>query len=72
MTTAGRPDLDELLATWAQARRLPDADAERIRQAIVPAVAAPSMTWWSEFNDKISTAISRATSMPVPGLAGVQ
>ena len=41
MTTAGRPDLDELLAGWAQARRLPDADAERIRLAIVPAVAAP-------------------------------
>ena len=72
MTTAGRPDLDELLATWAQARRLPDADAERIRQAIVPAVAAPSMTWWSEFNDKISTAISRATSVPVPALAVLQ
>jgi hypothetical protein len=72
MTTAGRPDLDELLATWAQARRLPDPDAERIRQAIVPSVAAPSMTWWSEFNDKISTAIGRATSMPIPGLAGVQ
>ena len=52
--------------------RLPDADAERIRLAIVPAVAAPSMTWWSEFNDKLSTAISRATSLPVPGLAGVQ
>jgi hypothetical protein len=72
MTTTGRPHLDGLLATWAQARRLPDADAERIRQAIVPAVAAPSMTWWSEFNDKISTAIGRATSMPIPGLAGVQ
>ncbi|HJW35330.1 MAG TPA: hypothetical protein VJ769_01725 [Actinomycetes bacterium] len=72
MTTAGRPDLDELLATWAQARRLPDADAERILLAIVPAVAAPSMTWWSEFNDKISTAIGRATSIPIPGLAGVQ
>jgi hypothetical protein len=24
------------------------------------------MTWWSEFNDKLSTAISRATSVPVP------
>jgi hypothetical protein len=71
MTSAGRPDLDELLATWAQARRLPDADAERIRQAIVPVVAAPSMTWWSEFNDKISTAITRATAMPIPGLAAL-
>jgi hypothetical protein len=68
MTVAGRPDLDELLAGWAQARRLPDADAERIRQAIVPAVAVPSMTWWSEFNDKISTAINRATATPVPAL----
>jgi hypothetical protein len=72
MTSAGRPDLDELLASWAQARRLPGADAERILLAIVPAVAAPSMTWWSEFNDKLSTAISRATALPVPGLAGVQ
>jgi hypothetical protein len=71
MTTAGRPDLDELLVTWARARRLPDADAERIRQAIVPEVAAPSMTWWSEFNDKISTAINRATAVPVPGLAAL-
>jgi hypothetical protein len=71
MTSAGRPDLDELLATWAQARRLPDTDAERIRQAIVPAVAAPSMTWWSEFNDKISTAITRATATPIPGLAAL-
>jgi hypothetical protein len=66
MTRAGRPDLDELLAGWAQARRLPDADAERICQAIVPMVAAPSMTWWSEFNDKLSTVISRATAAPVP------
>jgi hypothetical protein len=71
MTRAGHHDLDGLLATWAQARRLPDADAERIRQAIVPAVAAPSMTWWSEFNDKISTAISRATAVPVPALAAL-
>jgi hypothetical protein len=66
MTSPARPDLDQLLAAWAQVQRLPDADAERIRQAILPAVAAPSMTWWSEFNDKISTAISRATSVPVP------
>ena len=72
MTTAGRPDLDELLATWAQARRLPDADAERILQAIVPPVAAPSMTWWSEFNDKLSTAIARATAAPAPALAVFQ
>ena len=55
-----------------QARRLADADAERIRLAIVPADPAPSVTWWSDFNDKLSTAISRATSLPVPGLAGVQ
>jgi hypothetical protein len=72
MTSPGHSDLDGLLATWAQARRLPDADAERIRQAIVPAVAAPSMTWWSEFNDKLSTAIARATATPVPALAAFQ
>jgi hypothetical protein len=71
MTTPGRHDLDELLAGWAQARRLPDAEAERIRLAIVPAVPAPSMTWWSEFNDKLSTAITRATATPVPALAAL-
>jgi hypothetical protein len=69
MTRSERHDLDALLATWAQARRLPDADAERILQAIVPPVAAPSMTWWSEFNDKLSTAIARATAAPAPALA---
>lgn len=71
MTTAGRPDLDELLATWAQARRLPDADAERIRQAIIPPVPALEGSWWSEFNSKLSTAITRATTTPVPALAAL-
>ena len=69
MTSPRRPELDDLLATWAQARRLSDAEAERIRQAIVPAVAAPSMTWWAEFNDKLSSVITRATAVPVPALA---
>jgi hypothetical protein len=69
MTSHRRSELDDLLATWAQARRLSDAEAERIRQAIVPAVPAPSMTWWAEFNDKISSAITRATAAPVPALA---
>jgi hypothetical protein len=69
MTQPERPDLDQLLATWARARRLPDADAERIRQAILPPVAAPSITWWAEFNDKLSTAIARATATPAPALA---
>jgi hypothetical protein len=72
MTSPARPDLDALLATWARAQRLPDADAERILQAIVPPVAAPSMTWWSEFNDKLSTAIARATATPAPALAVFQ
>ena len=45
MTSPARPDLDQLLAAWAQVQRLPDADAERIRQAILPAVAAPSAAW---------------------------
>jgi len=47
MTSPALHDLDQLLAAWAHARRLPDADAERIRQAIVPAVPALSATWWS-------------------------
>jgi hypothetical protein len=72
MTSPARHDLDQLLAAWASARRLPDAEAERIRQAIVPAVPALEATWWSEFNDKISTAIARATATPVPALAALQ
>jgi hypothetical protein len=72
MTSPARPNLDQLLTAWAEARRLPDADAERIRQAIVPAVPALSATWWSEFNSKISAAITRATATPVPALAALQ
>ena len=72
MTGPALHDLDELLAAWAHARRLPGADAERIRQAIVPAVPALSATWWSEFNSKLSTAITRATEIPVPALAALQ
>jgi hypothetical protein len=62
-------DLDELLAAWAQARRLPEADAERVRQAIVPAAPALQASWWSEFNSKLSTAITRATATPAPALS---
>ena len=72
MTSPARHDLDQLLAAWAHARRLPDAEAERIRQAIVPAVPALEATWWSEFNGKISTAIARATATPVSALAALQ
>jgi hypothetical protein len=71
MTTA-RPDLDELLAAWARARRLPDADAERIRRAVVPAVPALEATWWAEFNSRISTVVTRATAAPVPALAALR
>jgi hypothetical protein len=62
-------DLDQLLAAWARANRLSDADAERIRQAIVPAVPALQAGWWSEFNSKLSAAITRATATPAPALA---
>jgi hypothetical protein len=72
MTSPALHDLDQLLATWAHARRLPDADAERIRQAIVPAVPALEATWWAEFNSRISTAITRATATPLPALAALQ
>jgi hypothetical protein len=69
MTGPRRPELDDLLATWAQARRLPDAEADRILRAIIPAVPAPSMTWWAEFNDKLSSVIIRATAAPLPAFA---
>lgn len=72
MTSPALHDLDQLLAAWAHARRLPDADAERIRQAIVPAVPALEATWWAEFNSRISTAITRATATPLPALAALQ
>jgi hypothetical protein len=72
MTSPAPHDLDGLLAAWAGARRLPDADAERIRQAIVPAVPTHSAAWWSDFNAKISTAIMRATATPVPALKALQ
>jgi hypothetical protein len=72
MTGPAPHDLDQLLAAWAHARRLPDADAERIRQAIAPPVPAFSVTWWSEFNGKLSTAITRATAIPAPALAALQ
>lgn len=71
MSTPARGDLDELLDAWALARRLPDADAERIRQAIVPAVPPLDGTWWSEFNGKLSRAIARATATPAPALAAL-
>jgi hypothetical protein len=64
MTNPAHRDLDQLLAAWAQAQRLPDADAERIRQAIIPPVPALEASWWSEFNSKLSTAIARATPYP--------
>jgi hypothetical protein len=72
MTSPAPHDLDQLLAAWAQARRLPAAEAERIRQAIVPPVPALEASWWTEFNHKISTAITRATATPVPALAALR
>jgi hypothetical protein len=69
MTDPAGNDLDRLLAAWADARRLPDADAERIRQAILPEVPPLSATWWSEFNDKLSAVVMRATATPAPALA---
>ena len=71
MTGPARSDLDQLLAAWASARRLPDADAERIRQAIVPEAPPLQGSWWAEFNDRLSTAIARATATPAPALAAL-
>src|SRR4029450_2339632 len=75
MTSTAGHDLDPLLAVWAQTtrlaqpHRLPDADAERIRQTIVPQDLALPATWWSDFNSRVSEAIARATAMPAPAVA---
>jgi hypothetical protein len=69
MTSLAGHDLDRLLAVWAQTHRLADADAERIRQTIVPEDLALPATWWSEFNSKVSETIARATTMPAPAVA---
>ena len=69
MTSLAGHDLDQLLAVWAQTHRLTDADAERIRQTIVPDGLALPATWWSDFNSRISETISRATAMPAPAVA---
>ena len=68
MTSLAGHDLDQLLAVWAQTHRLADADAERIRQTIVPQDLALPATWWSDFNSRISEAIARATAMPAPAV----
>jgi hypothetical protein len=68
MTGTAGHDLDQLLAVWAQTHRLADADAERIRQTIVPEDLALPATLWSDFNSRISEAIARATAMPAPAV----
>jgi hypothetical protein len=72
MTSPAAHDLDELLAAWAHAQRLPEADADRIVEDIVPATPSLPATWWSDFNSRISTAITRATATPGPALAALQ
>ena len=69
MTGTAGHDLDQLLAVWAQTQRLADADAERIRQTIVPQDLALPATWWSDFNSKVSEVIAHATAMPAPAVA---
>ena len=69
MTGTAGHHLDQLLAVWAQTHRLTDADAERIRQTIVPEGLALPATWWSDFNSKVSEVIARATAMPAPAVA---
>ena len=69
MTGTAGHDLDQLLAVWAQTHRLADADAERIRQTIVPEDLTLPATWWSDFNSRVSEAIARATAMPAPAVA---
>jgi hypothetical protein len=68
MTSHVPDDLDGLLAAWGRAQRLPDSEAARIHQAIVPADPGLSAIWWTEFNSMISTVITRATVTPAPAL----
>jgi hypothetical protein len=68
MTDPG-DDLDLLLGAWASATRLPAAEAERIRQAIVPVAEALPAAWWTDFNTKLSGVVTRATMTPGPALA---
>jgi hypothetical protein len=71
MTHPAPHDLDRLLAAWADAHRLPDADAERIRQAIIPEAPPLTAAWWSEFNSKLTAVVTRATATPAPALAAL-
>ena len=71
MSSPAPPDLDRLLAAWADARRLPEADAERILLAILPPVAPLEASWWTELNGKLSAVVTRATATPVPALAAL-
>ncbi|MGH3319770.1 MAG: hypothetical protein ACRDN9_06230 [Streptosporangiaceae bacterium] len=67
-----QPDtLDELLAAWAQRRRLPDADAEDIRRAIIHEAPALPATWWIDFNRQMAATVVRATT-PAPALAALR
>jgi hypothetical protein len=61
----------ERLAAQARADRAGGGERRADRQAIVPAVPTLSGAWWSGFNDKISTAIARATATPGPALAAL-
>jgi hypothetical protein len=69
MTSHADHELDQLLAVWAQTHRLADADAEQIRQTIVPEDLALPATWWSDFNSRVSEVIARATAMTTPAIA---
>jgi hypothetical protein len=71
MTGPAPHDLDELLGAWAHAGRLPDDEADRIRQAIVPAVPPLEAAWWLDLTSRLSTAITRATATPAPALAAL-
>ena len=71
MTSPAGHDLDQLLGMWARTHRLADADAERIRQAIVPEDLPLPATWWSDFNGRVSEAIARATAMPASAVAAL-
>jgi hypothetical protein len=55
--------LDRLLEAWARDRRLPVAEADRIRLAITTTAPALDAAWWCDLADRVSSTMVRAATM---------
>ena len=54
--------LERALGAWSSAYRLPDADRERIRAAVVTAPSVDRL-WWARFNTQIDGVVALVTSL---------